>query len=147
MPFQGQWADSLFALERAYLMRLVLWALATLLVATALVAWLRVRNIESALVRGFAVHSAAWGGTLLILAAWGARSVELRDLAGATALDRRTWLLIGLCLGVTALGATLARIAYSLGRRLDLVGAGIAAGVQGCAIALLTLQFATVLVR
>ncbi|MCL4214761.1 MAG: hypothetical protein KJZ74_12695 [Gemmatimonadales bacterium] len=147
MPFQGQWADSLLALERAFLMRIVLWSLMTLLLGTALVAWLRVRNVESALVRGFAVHSAAWGATLLILSALGTRTAELRDLAGATALDRRVWLLIGLCLGVTALGATLARAAYVLGRRLDLVGAGIAVSVQGCAIALLSLQFASALVR
>ena len=147
MPFQGQWADSLLALERAFLLRVVIWGGISILIGTALVTWLSVKNLESALVRGFARHSIAWGGMAVVAAALSSRGLALRDLAGATALDRRVWFGIGLSLGCAAAGALLARVAFGFGGRFELVGAGLAMGVQGSALGLLALQFAMALVR
>ena len=144
MPFQGQWADSLLALERAFLLRVVIWGGISILIGTALVTWLSVKNLESALVRGFARHSIAWGGLAVVAAALSSRGLALRDLA---ALDRRVWFGIGLSLGCAAAGALLARVAFGFGGRFELVGAGLAMGVQGSALGLLALQFAMALVR
>ena len=147
MPFEGQWADSLLALERAFAARLALWALASIVIGSALLAWIRLRALASPLLRHFALQSILWGSAVLLIALWTRQSAALRDLAGATALDRMVWFGLGFEFGLVALGAGLAAAGWHLGRRLGVVGAGLGIVVQSLALGVLHLQFASTLIR
>ena len=137
------WSDTLFALERTHLLRLAAWGAASVLVGTALVALLAARRIKSPLLQHFAIQLAAWGAIDLLFVAAGWRGLAMRDLAGATQLDRMLWMNVGLSAGYVAVGVTLAACAWIFGRRLGGVGAGLGVIVQG--LALLVLDLSTVL--
>ena len=136
------WADTLLAAERAHLLRLALWGAASLLIGTALVAVLRLGRPRSPLLKHFGIQTGAWGavelGVALLLLRW----LALRDLSGATRLDRRVWMNIGLDLGYVLVGITLAVIGWRAVRRFGLVGAGMAIVLQGAALAVLDLLLA-----
>jgi hypothetical protein len=140
MPFM--WADTLLAVERAHLIRLMVWGGASLLVGTALLGAMRIRGHRSALLDHFGLQTAVWGVIDLVLALRNLHRLELRDLAGATRLDRILWLSIGLDVGYVMVGITLLVLGWRLARRLGLVGAGLAVIVQGLALALLDLVMA-----
>src|SRR4249920_1531789 len=112
------WADTLLVAERAHLLRLALWGGANLLIGTVVVAMLRVRRVRSPLLDHFGIQTAAWGAVELSLALLGQRSLSLRDLAGATRLDRMLWLNIGLDVGYILVGLSLAIIGWKALRRL-----------------------------
>jgi hypothetical protein len=138
------WADALLAAERAHLHQLLLWggascALGALLLLTA------GRPQRSPIVFHFAAQSVAWGAAILAVGAGGLRSLQLRDLAGATRLDRFLWLNLGLDTGYVAVGATIAISAWLLGRRHGGVGAGIAIAVQGLALAVIATRLLVIL--
>jgi hypothetical protein len=135
-------ADTLLALERAHLLRLVVWGGASLLVGSALLALLRVRRARSSLLEHFGIQTALWGAIDLTLALSGLGRLELRDFAGATRLDRFLWLNVGLDAGYVMVGLTLLTIGWRVLRRPGLVGAGLAIIVQGSALALLDLLLA-----
>lgn len=139
---QYMWADTLLAVERAHLIRLIVWGGASLLVGSALLGVMRIRGHRSALLDHFGIQTAAWGGIDLALASIGLHGLELRDLAGATRLDRFLWLNIGLDVGYVLVGITLLVLGWRLARRMGLVGAGMAVIVQGSALALLDLVLA-----
>jgi hypothetical protein len=136
------WADTLLAAESAHLLRLLLWGVASLLVGTGLLAWLRLGAHRSSLLEHFAIQTAAWGTAELALAALARTSLGVRDLASATRLDRLLWLNLGLDVGYLMLGLALVFSGWRLARHLGYVGAGIAIIVQGGALALLDLTFA-----
>jgi hypothetical protein len=136
------WADSLLAAEGAHLLRVLLWGAASLLVGSALLAWLHVGSRRSALLEQFAIQTAAWGAAEVTLAAVARTSLGLRDLAGATRLDRLLWLNIGLDAGYLMLGVVLAAVGWRLARHLGYVGAGIGVMVHGTALIVLDLAFA-----
>jgi hypothetical protein len=140
MPFM--WADTLLAAERAHLLRLVAWGAASVLLGTALLAWLTLGRRGSPLLRHFAIQVAAWGAIDLVIAAVASRNLVPRDLAAATRLDRLLWLNIGLDAGYVLVGLTLLLAGWRLGRRLGLMGAGIGVVVQGAALLLLDLMLA-----
>jgi hypothetical protein len=140
MPFM--WADTLLAVERTHLIRLVVWGGTSLFVGTALLGLLRVRGHRSALLDQFGLQTAAWGSLELALALWRLHRLELRDLAAATRLDRMLWFNIGLDLGYVMVGLTLLVLGWRLVRRLGFAGAGLAVVVQGLALALLDLVLA-----
>lgn len=146
MPLQGQWADTLLDVERLHVLKLLVWSALSIASGTALLAFLRVRRIESPLLQHFAIQSGAWGVIDLAIALWARTGLHLRDLASAVALDRFVWLNIGLDVGYVAVGATLALTGWRFGRRLGLVGAGFGVIVQGCALTLLDLQLAAAIV-
>jgi hypothetical protein len=104
------------------------------LAGTTLYAVLAARNTRSALLASFAAVTAGWGVAELIAVAAAWPALALRDLAGATRLDRFLWLETGLDMGVIAIGITLAVTAWRLGRRLDGVGAGMGTVVQGAVL-------------
>lgn len=135
------WSDTLLALERAHLLRVALWGGASVLAGSLLLAVLAVRGrlAASALVRHFAIQTAAWGAVDLALIAVAWRGLALRDHAGASQLERVLWLNIGLDAGYVGVGATLALTAWILGRRLGGVGAGLAIVTQGLALFVLDL--------
>jgi hypothetical protein len=139
---QYMWADTLLALERAHLMRLSLWGGASLLVGSVLLGLMRARGHRSTLLDHFGIQTVAWGAFDLALAATGLQRLELRDLNGATRLDRFLWLNIGLDLGYILVGITLLVLGWRLSRRMGFVGAGMAVIVQGSALALLDLVLA-----
>jgi hypothetical protein len=136
------WADTLLAAERAHILRLLLWGGGSALVGTALLAWLHTGRRRSALLEQFGIQTAAWGAAELVLGAIARASVATRDLAGATRLDRLLWFELGLDAGYILVGLTLVTSGWALGRRLGIVGAGLAVVVQGIALALLHLLLA-----
>lgn len=147
MPLQGQWADTLLDVERLHVLKLLVWGALSVGVGTALLAYLRVRRVDSALLQHFAIQTVAWGVIDIAIAAWARQGLAMRDLASAVALDRFVWLNVGLDLGYVAVGATLALMGWKLGRRHGIVGAGTGVIVQGCALTLLDLQLAAAIVR
>lgn len=140
---QFMWADTLLAAERAHLIRLGVWGGASLLVGSALLGLLRMRGHRSSLLDHFGIQTAAWGALILALALTGLQHLELRDLAGATRLDRFLWLNIGLDTGYVMVGVTLLVLGWRMKQRLGLVGAGLAVMMQGSALALLDLVLAS----
>jgi hypothetical protein len=83
-----------------------------------------------------------WGAVELGAALLLLRSLAIRDLAGATRLDRMLWMNIGLDVGFVLVGITLVVIGWRAVRRLGLVGAGIAIILQGVSLAVIDLLFA-----
>jgi hypothetical protein len=141
------WADTLLAAERAHLLRLIVWGGASVLLGVTLLVFLKARRQPSALLAGFAVQTAAWGAIDLALAGNGLRTLALRDLSGATRLDRFLWLNIGLDGGYVLVGLTLLLVGWRLGRRPGLIGAGIGVMVQGAALAILDVGLASQISR
>jgi len=131
------WADTLLALERGHLQRLVVWAVLSVLSGTATLTWLTVRQRALPLIRHFAIQTAAWGAVNAVIAAWAWRGLALHDFAGAQRLLNILWLNTGLDVGYAAVGVTLAITGWRFGPRLGVVGAGLGVVVQGLALALL----------
>jgi hypothetical protein len=139
------WADTLLLLERGHLLRLASWGGASLVLGTAMLAWLTVRRTSAPLLRHFAIQTAAWGAVDLVicLASW--RGLALRDYAGAQQLLNVLWLNTGLDVGYAAIGATLALTAWRWGARAGGIGAGLGVIVQGLALFLLDLRLILVI--
>ena len=140
-------SDTLLLAERAHLNRLLVWGAASVLVGTVLLAFLAVRRVGSPLLLHFAVQTAIWGAIDLVIAVVARRGLALRDLSGATRLDRFIWFNNGLDVGYVAVGLTLAIVGWQLGRRLGLVGAGVGVVVQGLALLVLDLRFSNALAK
>lgn len=134
------WADTLLALERGHLQRLVLWAVASIVAGTALFAVVTLRRAAAPMLRHFAIQTAAWGAVNAAIAAWAWRGLAYRDFAGAQHLLNILWLNIGLDAGYAAVGVTLAVLGWRWGQRLGAVGAGIGIMLQGLVLALLDLR-------
>jgi len=144
---QFMWGDTLEALERAHLLRLIVWGAASILAGTALLAWLRMRARLSPLLTQFAFQCAGWGIVEMILGFVMLVKVAPRDLSGATQLDRLLWLNIGLDAGYVLAGALVAFVGWRLARAAGAVGAGVGMIVQGMALAVLDLVFAAQIYR
>jgi hypothetical protein len=136
------WADTLLAAERVHLLRLALWGAASLLVGTALVVMLHLGRPRSPLLKHFGIQTALWGAVELGAALLLLRSLGLRDLSGATRLDRLLWMNIGLGMGYALVGLTLVAIGWRAVSRFGLVGAGIAIVLQGAALTTIDLLLA-----
>ena len=141
------WSDTLLALERAHLLRLLVWGGMSTVAGTGLLAWLALRRHHSALLRSFAVQMSIWGLVHLAVAGRGIYRLADRDLASATQLDRLLWLSAGIDIGLILVGITLAAAGWILGRRLGAVGAGIGVLVQGAGLLVLDLGFLSVTTR
>jgi hypothetical protein len=141
------WADTLLGLERAHLLRLVAWGGASLLVGSLLLVLLRFRGHRSALLYHFGVQTTLWGAIDIVLALLGLQRLGLRDLAGATRLDRFLWLNVGLDVGYVMVGLTLLVFGWRAPQRPGLVGAGLAVMTQGSALAILDLLLAGQIAR
>jgi hypothetical protein len=135
------WADTLLAAEQAHLYRLALWAMASVLVGTAVFALPSVRRGSSALLRHFALQLVIWGVVERTLVWVSASSVSPRDLAGARQLERMLWLNCGLDTGYVAVGLTIAIACWVLGRRMGGVGAGVAILTHGVGLLWLHVLF------
>ena len=143
------WADTLLAAERAHLLRLLAWGAVSVLAGTSLLAWYLRRGRGTSLIQHFAIQTAAWGAAELAFGAVRYPSLDLRNLAGATRLDRFLWLGIGLDVGFVLVGLTLIAMAWRFGDgdRNGMLGAGAGIVVQGAALFLLHLALATQITR
>jgi hypothetical protein len=132
------WADSLLALERLHLVRLVAWGAGSLVVG--LVLWMVVgRRPGAPLPTHFAIQLAVWGTVIGAAAGAAMPSLALRDHSGAVRLGQTAVAIAFLSLLATVAGVTMALAAWLRGRRLGLVGAGLAIMLHG--IVLGTLHF------
>lgn len=138
------WADSLLLAERAHLHRLLLWGGVSVVAGLTLLLTAG-RPRRSPLIFHFAAQTMAWGVVIVGVAAGDLHSLVLRDLAGATTLDRFLWLNLGLDIGYVAVGAAIAATAWIAGRRQGGVGAGVAIVVQGLALAILAARLIVLL--
>ena len=141
------WADTLLAAERAHLLRLLAWSAASILAGTALLAWMRASARRSSLIEQFGVQTLAWGVVELGVAASAWRNLAPRDVSGATRLDRFLWLNLGLDAGFILVGVVLAIAGWRLARRPGVTGAGVGIAMQGVALCVLHLLFASVISR
>ncbi|HEX6051369.1 MAG TPA: hypothetical protein VFZ21_18950 [Gemmatimonadaceae bacterium] len=140
------WSDTLFAAERAHLLRLLLWAAASVVVGTLIVVVLTVRRAKAPIVTQFAAQALGWGVLELAISAIAWRAQPMRDVSAAVRLDRITWFGAGLDVGLVTLGIALAVVGW-MGRRLGVVGAGLGVAVQGLALLVLNLTFLSILAR
>jgi hypothetical protein len=145
MPYM--WADTLEALERTHLLRLLVWGAASVLAGTSIIAWLRIGTRRSALLQHFAIQAVLWGAIEAVIALRLLTRLTVRDVTSATQLDRLLWLNVGLDLGYVLVGLALTTVAWKLGRRFGLMGAGLSIVVQGSALALLDLMLAAQISR
>lgn len=140
------WSDVILQIERLYTLRLLFWGASSTVVGTGLLV-LSLTQGGSTMIRRFAVVCAVFGACELILAAIGYRHLALRDLAGATRLERLAWMQLGLYLGLVAVGAVTCVVARSVASRagastdvaLPSIGTGIAVALHGLALATLEL--------
>ena len=136
------WADTLFEIERGHLLRLGIWALASVVLGLVLYLVFR-KHQEAAFVRHFAIQSVLWGAITGVITAWSFNSLALRDFASATQFRTFAWFNAGLDVGYMGIGVTLAATAWLLGKRLGALGAGVAIVVQGLALLVLDLRLMT----
>jgi hypothetical protein len=139
------WADQVLAFEKAHLARLLLWGVASLVTGLGCWAFWRIKRVDSALLRHFAIQTGAWGTVDIALALAARPTLALRDYDGVTSLDRFLWFNCGLDVGYIAVGITLAWCGWKLARSKGLVGAGIGVITQGAALLLLDVRLAALL--
>ena len=138
------WADTLLNLERGHLLRLGLWAAASVVAGALLLVLLR-RKKGATFLRHFAIQLLGWGFVDGVLVAWGWNGLAFRDYASATQLQKFLWLNVGLDVGYVAVGITLAATTWVLGKRLGGLGAGVGVVVQGLALLVLDLRLLTMM--
>lgn len=141
------WADALLSAERQYVLRMLAWNGLSIVLGTLVITVLVIRRVRSSLLRNFAAQAIGWGIVLGIVSMIALRAVHLRDIGGAARLERFVWLRVGLDVGIVAVGTTLALAGRMTPRRLALVGAGLGVVVQGLALLVLDLQFASLVSR
>lgn len=139
----GMWADTLLLAEKAHLIRVIVWALSSVLAGTAVLAVLALRRASSALLSAFALVTVAWGVFEATVAMVAMLGLVPRDLSAAAQLDRHLWFETGLDVGCIAAGVTLAVATVGLthGRRLGGVGAGLGIILQGAVLLALDARF------
>jgi hypothetical protein len=141
------WADTILHAEQQHLLRLLFWAGLSILGATGVATMMAVRRVRSPFLSHFAIQLAAWGAAVGVIATVGWYRAHLRDVSGAARLERLLWMNIGLDAGYVAVGAVLALSAWMIARKWAGVGAGVGIVVQGVALLLIDLQFASVISR
>ena len=144
---ESMYADTLLLLERLTLLRLVAWAASSVLVGTGVLAFAASRRVRAPLLKYFAVQMTAWGVVELIIGAVGWRTLGLRDAASAARLNNMLWLNAGLSVGLVATGLVLATCGWILGKRLSVVGAGVATAVHGLVLLLVDLGYLDSILR
>jgi hypothetical protein len=141
------WSDTLLAAERTHLIRVALWAVTSMLLGTGIVATITVRRTVAPILLWFGIQSLAWGLVELVLVTIGFQQLGMRDVSGATRLDRLTWFVAGLDVGIVVAGLAVIALAWLLGRRLAAIGAGLGIVVQGLGLLVLNLAFASLLAQ
>lgn len=141
------WSDTLLAAERVHLIRLLLWAATSAALGTVFLAFVTLRRMNAPVVFWFTIQTLAWGSVELIVAAGRWQALAMRDVSGATRLDRLTWFTIGLDIGLICVGVSTAIMAWRRRQSLGGVGGGLGVLVQGLGLLVLDLTFASILAR
>ena len=141
------WSDTLLAAERTHLIRVVTWAVTSAVLGTTFVAIIAGRRMSAPIVLWFAIQTLVWGSVELIIASARWSALSMRDVSGATRLDRLTWFAIGIDVGIIAAGLTAVVMAWRLTRNLRAFGGGLGVVVQGLGLLVLDLTFASILAR
>ena len=141
------WADTVLNAERQYVARTLAWAGLSIIAATGIAVVLAGRRIKSPVLAHFALQLGGWGLVLGLIGAMEWQGLHLRDLAGATRLERATWARVGFDVGVIGMGAVLAAASRWFGRSLAGMGAGAGLAVQGAALLLIDLQLVSAVSR
>lgn len=131
------WTDAFLAIEKAHVLRLLVWGGASLLIGAIVLAIPALRSAGSMLLRRFALATMVWGAGEVVLSALLWRAMELRDVSAASRYVNMLWLDLGLSAGISLAGIALAGAAWRLGRHEGVVGAGLALTVQGLALTVL----------
>ena len=130
-----------------HLFRLLVWGGGSVLVGTLVFALLAWRRPATTMLRHFAIQMIGWGMLEIAYVAVAWQRLALRDVSGATRLDRLLWLNLGLDLGLMVLGIVVGAIGWRLGRRLGLLGTGVGVVVQAMALFLINAQLAALISR
>jgi len=141
------WSDTLLAAERSHLIRIAIWAVTSAVLGTLFVTIIAGRRMSAPIALWFAIQTLVWGSVELIMAAARWSALSMRDLSGATRLDRLTWFAIGIDVGIIAAGVTVVLMAWRFTRNLRAFGGGLGVVVQGLGLLLLDLTFASILAR
>jgi hypothetical protein len=141
------WADTLLQAERQHVLQLLVWAASSVLGGAAIGGLITIRRIRSPLLVHFAIQTALWGIGIGAVAARNWHELHLRDYTEAAFLIHVLWMLVAGGAGLIVAGCVIAVCAWIVGRRLAGVGAGVAIAVQGVALLVLNLQFATIVSR
>jgi hypothetical protein len=141
------WADSVLNAERQYVARLLAWAALSIIAATVIAVMLAARRIKSPVLKHFALQLGGWGFVLGLIGTMAWQGLHLRDLAGATRLERVTWMRVGFDAGVIGMGAVLAGASRWFGRSLAGMGAGAGLALQGAALLVIDLQLVSAVSR
>ena len=140
-------ADSLLRAEQMHLFRLLVWGGASVLAGTLVVVAMAWRRPATTLLRQFGLQMIAWGALEVIYVAVVWHGLGLRDLAGATRLDRMMWFNLGLDVGAAGIGAALVLTGWSKDRRIGVVGAGMAVILQSAALFLINARLVALISR
>jgi len=141
------WSDTLLLAERTQLIRLVLWAMTSAVLGTALVMIITLRRLAAPIIRGFAIQTVVWSAleVMAVVVRW--QMLAMRDVSSARRLDHLTWFSVGLDVGIVGVGVTALVVAWLSHRRLNLTGAGLGIIVQGLGLLVLDLTFASTIAR
>jgi len=141
------WSDTLLAAERSHLIRVVIWAVTSAVLGTTVVMIIAGRRMSAPIALWFAIQTLVLGSVELIMAAARWSALSMRDVSGATRLDRLTWFAIGIDVGMVAAGVTAVVMAWRFTRNLRAFGGGLGVVVQGLGLLVLDLTFASILAR
>ena len=141
------WSDTLLAAERSHLIRVVIWAVTSAVLGTTFVTMIAGRRMSAPIALWFAIQTLVWGSVELIITAARWSALSMRDVSGATRLDRLTWFTIGIDVGIIGAGVTAALMAWRFTRNLRAFGGGLGVVVQGLGLLVLDLTFASILAR
>ena len=141
------WSDTLLLAERTQLIRLVLWAMTSAMLGTALVTIITLRRLAAPIIRGFAIQTTVWGVLEVMAAVVRWQMLAMRDVSSARRLDHLTWFTVGLDVGIVGVGVTALVVAWLSRQRLNLTGAGLGIIVQGLGLLVLDLTFASTIAR
>lgn len=141
------WSDTLLAAERSHLIRVVIWAVTSAVLGTTFVTIIAGRRMSAPIALWFAIQTLVLGSFELLTAAARWSALSMRDVSGATRLDRLTWFAIGIDVGMVAAGVTAVVMAWRFTRNLRAFGGGLGVVVQGLGLLVLDLTFASILAR
>jgi hypothetical protein len=147
----GQWADTVFALERFFFLKVAVLGALSVVIGTALIAIASRRQTPMSLLDGFSRALAVLGSLELAGALLARRYVGLRDLDSATSLDRALWFISGMLVAVAIAGLRRAfdarRSATPSPATQASMGRLVATSTHALALAGLSLQLAVAIVR
>lgn len=141
------WADLVLRAERQHAAELLAWAALSLIMATASLVLTRARRERSPILGGFAVQLALWSFVIGAVAVVEWYQLAIRDLSGATRLERLTYARAGLDVGIVACGAVLAGASRVLGRSSRGMGAAAAIATHGVALLVIDLRLIAAISR